>query len=307
MFRARDIRVKGDYTCMGSGLVTLDVIFRADSGEPEFMAGGSCGNVLTILSYLGWKSLPVVRLGCDIEGDRVVEDMGTWGVQDRFIERDPRTDSPKIMQRTYVGKNPRHTFSLRCAHGKRLPYARPFRLSSLRQIEDGIPTAHVFYFDRATPSSVEIARRQKRLGALIVFEPPRLRDEKNFRACVEISDILKHCGDAEPEDYGCIRPPLEIQTRGRKGLRYRTASMLPHTDWPWTRPLPWPWLGPRRSGRGGPLFLRAVLATCSTPSGRGPEASPAPAPARRQRRRVLRWPQGRGLCYSFVIRLLLVV
>lgn len=231
MLRVQDVCIKGDYTCMGSGLVTLDIIFRADSGEPEFMAGGSCGNVLTILSYLGWKSLPVIRLGCDIEGDRIVEDMGMWGVQDRFIERDDRIDSPRIIQRTYAGKNLRHTFSLRCAHGKRLPYVRPFRLSSLRRIEGEIPTTHVFYFDRATPSSLEIARRQKRLGALIVFEPPRLRDEKNFRACVEISDILKHCSDAEPEDYGCVRPPLEIQTRGRKGLRYRTVSMLPQTEW----------------------------------------------------------------------------
>lgn len=231
MLRAQDVCIKGDYTCLGSGLVTLDIIFRADSGEPEFMAGGSCGNVLTILSYLGWKSLPVIRLGCDIEGDRIIEDMGMWGVQDRFIERDDRIASPRIIQRTYAGKNPRHTFSLRCVHGKRLPYVRPFRLSSLRRIEDGIPTAHVFYFDRATPSSLEIARRQKRLGALIVFEPPRLRDEKNFRTCVEISDILKHCGDAEPEDYGCVNPPLEIQTRGRKGLRYRTANMLPRTEW----------------------------------------------------------------------------
>ena len=231
MINIRELSSGGDNTCMGSGLAVLDVIFRAGSDEPKFMAGGSCCNVLTILSYMGWKSFPVVRLGRDIEGDRIVEDITAWGVQDRFVERDPGMNTPRIIQRTYARKNPRHTFSPRCAHGKRLPYARPFRLSSLRQIEDRIPAAHVFYFDRATPSSLEIARRQKRLGALIVFEPPRLRDEKNFRACMEISDILKHCGDAEPEDYGCNRTPLEIQTRGGKGLRYRTAGMLPRTEW----------------------------------------------------------------------------
>lgn len=221
---------RGDYTCMGSGLAVLDVIFRAGSDEPKFMAGGSCCNVLTILSYLGWKSFPVVRLGCDVEGDRIVEDMMAWGVQDKFIERDPRINTSRIIQRTHAGENPRHVFSLRCVHGRWLPDMRVFRLDSLRRIEDKIPSVNVFYFDRAVPSALEIAKRQKQLGALVVFEPPRFLNDKNFRACLEVTDIFKHCSDVEPEDYGCARPPLEIQTRGRDGLRYR-ADMLSQTEW----------------------------------------------------------------------------
>ena len=217
-------------TCLGSGLVALDVIFRAGSDEPEFLAGGSCCNVLTILSYLGWRSFPIARLGCDVEGDRIVEDMRMWGVQNLFIDRDSRTDSPRIIQRTYAGERPRHRFSLRCTHGRWLPHQKPFRLDSLKRIEGEIPPANVFYFDRATPSSLQIARHQKQLGALVVFEPPKILDDKNFRECLEISDIFKHCYDSELNDFLHASPLLEIQTRGESGLRYRTR-MLSQSDW----------------------------------------------------------------------------
>ena len=50
----------------GSGPVTLDVAC-GESGGPGFFAGGSCGNVLTILSYPGWDSYPAARLGDDPE------------------------------------------------------------------------------------------------------------------------------------------------------------------------------------------------------------------------------------------------
>ena len=216
--------------CLGSGLVALDVIFHADSDKPAFLAGGSCCNVLTILSYFGWRSFPIARLGCDVEGDRIVEDIGIWGVQDRFIERDPKTQSPRIIQKIHSGKNPKHSFSLRCAHGRWLPRYKTFRLNSLKRIESEIPPAHVFYFDRASPSSLELARHQKKLGALIVFEPPKFLDNKNFRACLEVSDIFKHCYETYLEDSQCVQPPLEIQTRGKAGLRYR-SSILSQTKW----------------------------------------------------------------------------
>jgi len=53
-------------TCVGTGLIALDMVFNGDRGEsPRFWAGGSCGNVLTILAYLAWHSYPVARFGDD--------------------------------------------------------------------------------------------------------------------------------------------------------------------------------------------------------------------------------------------------
>lgn len=230
MYRIPSIPSTEEPTCLGTGLVVLDVILHANSTKPEFLAGGSCCNVLTILAYLGWRSFPIARLGCDVEGDRIIEDMRMWGVSDRFIKRDHEMHSPRIIQKIYAGDNPKHSFSLRCVHGRWLPQQKSFRLDSLRHIENMIPPADVFYFDRATPSSLKLARHQKEMGALVVFEPPKLLSNKNFKACLEISDILKHCFDSELEDRQYPRPPLEIQTRGKMGLRYR-SNMLSQTEW----------------------------------------------------------------------------
>ena len=218
-------------TCTGSGLVVLDVILNGDSNNPKFLAGGSCCNVLTILSYLGWNSIPIARLGKDTECDRIMEDIKKWGVNTKFIEMDSKISTPRIIEKIYSGKNPRHGFSLRCAHGKWLPDRKSFLLESLKQIENKIPPSKVYYFDRATPSSLLLAKQQKEKGALIVFEPPRLLDDKNFKSCIEISNIVKHCYDLKSNNNSLnMNIPLEIQTMGEKGLRYR-LNMLGQTKW----------------------------------------------------------------------------
>ena len=44
---------------VGTGLVALDIVINSDVHRPpQLWAGGTCGNVLTILSYLGWHAYP---------------------------------------------------------------------------------------------------------------------------------------------------------------------------------------------------------------------------------------------------------
>ena len=51
---------------VGTGLVALDVVMNSDAHQPpRLWAGGTCGNVLTSLSYLGWQAYPVSRLNKD--------------------------------------------------------------------------------------------------------------------------------------------------------------------------------------------------------------------------------------------------
>lgn len=210
-----------DPVCVGSGLIALDVIYRDRSAKPNFLAGGSCGNVLAILSYLGWDSYPIARLGDDVEGRRIIEDMKKWGVKTKFIQQEPGIDSPRIIERVFAGAKPHHKFHFKCEHGNWLPGRKPFLLKSLELIQDKIPAADVMYFDRATPSAYELARRLKQGNTIIVFEPPKLLDDPVFMRCLGIADVVKHCYKAQDEESE-ISIPLEIQTKSEDGLRYRT-------------------------------------------------------------------------------------
>lgn len=218
-----------DPICIGSGLIALDVIYKDHDAEPDFLAGGSCGNVLAILSYFGWNSFPIARLGDDVEGSRIIEDMKKWGVKTKFILQESGTNSPRIIERVFAEPKPHHRFYLKCEHGNWLPSRKSFLLKSLESIQDKIPIADVMYFDRATPSAYELARRLKQNNTIIFFEPPKFLDDPVFRRCLEISDVIKHCQQSQDERFK-ISVPLEIQTKSEDGLQYRT-NFLRNKEW----------------------------------------------------------------------------
>ncbi len=217
--------------CVGSGLVALDVIYKDGKTKPNFLAGGSCGNVLTILSFLGWNSYPVARLGTDNEGKRVIEDMRKWKVKTIFVEQDSTIKSPRIIERVFENKKPKHRFYLKCDHGNWLPHRKSFLLKSLQNIQHKLPQANVFYFDRANPSALETAKILKKQKAIIFFEPPKFLHDEVFLKCLEIADIVKHCYDqSDDTERTGVNIPLEIQTKGENGLRYK-AKFLNHKMW----------------------------------------------------------------------------
>ena len=63
----------------GTGLISLDIIVSMRPEEHYHWSGGTCGNVLTILSYLGWESFPIARLNSDTASVHVKSRHGTLG------------------------------------------------------------------------------------------------------------------------------------------------------------------------------------------------------------------------------------
>src|SRR5215831_3040640 len=60
----------------GAGLIALDLVISSDPQSPaRSWAGGTCGNVLSILAYLGWEAYPIARLNGDPASIRVLADM----------------------------------------------------------------------------------------------------------------------------------------------------------------------------------------------------------------------------------------
>ena len=210
-------------TCVGAGMTTLDMVHNG-SGRPDVYAGGSCTNVLVILSWLGWRAVNVARLGADPEGRAVLDDITRWGVVTDHISIEQGIETPRIIERLHP--DGRHTFRLRCRHGRWLPSHRPFLLRKVGGVIGAVGVPDVFYFDMATPAALEMARRFGEMGSIVVFEPQRIRNKRIFAECLKATDILKHCRrQAERDaDHGIV-PPLEIQTMGADGLRYRAGFL----------------------------------------------------------------------------------
>lgn len=214
---------------VGTGLIALDVIINAEDPRlSKRWAGGTCGNVLIILSYLGWDSYPVSRLNGETASRRVLRDLKKWKVHLDFAKSEPRVDTPIIIHkisRNGVGEAV-HRFSLRCPHcGSWLPTYKSITSSTAQRVAAKIGSPKVFFLDRISRGSLILAKASVDNGALVVFEPIGIEDPRLFREALELTHVLKY-SEERMHELGELklraRPLLEIETLGHKGLRYRS-------------------------------------------------------------------------------------
>ncbi len=218
--------------CVGSGFVALDlVLIGNDRSKPSFaLAGGSCGNVLTILAYLGWDSVPVLRLKNDREARKLVADLERWSVNTSFIRQEREGITPVVVQRicTAINGDCYHRFEWKSpTTGVSLPRYRPLPERIALEVSTQLPQPRVFFFDRPAKSALFLARQAKEKGALVFFEPTSIGESALFMECVAVSDVLKYSADRIPSLSflsAAFRPRLEIQTLGEDGLRYAFRS-----------------------------------------------------------------------------------
>jgi len=217
--------------CVGAGYVTLDAVLNGKLETPaKLWAGGSCGNVLTIMSYLGWSSYPIARLGYDPAATQVLSDLQSWGVNCSLIRQSDNYQTPIIIQRNIVNKSGilRHYFEFKCPYcGSQLPKFRPVLFNDIPEFTSIVPNTEVFYFDRVRRSSVELAKYYKQQGALIFFEPSSIKSSSLFVECLQIADIVKYSTDrVENIEQLCETPKwkLEIATAGSSGLDFRLLN-----------------------------------------------------------------------------------
>ena len=232
----RRVRVAGQPTVVGMGLVALDVVIAEPSDrEARFFCGGTCGNVLTILSYLGWAASAVARLRRGTTADRVIGDLERFGVSTEFISRGWDGSTPVIIHRIRCSRKGEayHTFSWRCPScGARLPGYRPVLGSVAAQVAGDMGDRDVFFFDRASRGALTVARALRERGSVILFEPSSVGELRLFREAWTLAHIVKYSHErlrdmadldfAQGQREGVL---VEIETLGRGGARYR--SRLP--------------------------------------------------------------------------------
>lgn len=212
---------------IGTGLIALDVVMIAGSDIVQFYAGGSCGNVLTILSYLGWSAFPISRQANNVASELLSKDLKRWKIHEDLITYTSDGSTPIIIHRIMKDKNgtAKHRFEFKNPEdGTYLPSYKPFLAKDVNRVVENDINPRVFYFDRINRASIDLAKKYKIKGATIIFEPSSLKDEKNSTEALNIADVIKFATDRIP-DYDDLfnvgRVPLEIKTLGENGLMFR--------------------------------------------------------------------------------------
>jgi len=224
---------------VGTGLISLDAVFGVDNNsEPKYWAGGTCGNVLSILSYLGWNSYPIGIIGQDNASKLAILDMKQVGVKTKFLEQDNSFDTPIVVEqiKNNAKGEARHSFMWTCPNcGAKLPLYRTVPINRARVLVDQLPVSSVFFFDRVSRGILHMAEAYAAQGSLIVFEPSGVKEAKLFQEAVSLSHIVKysHQRMSRLNLPAYPVPSLEIETMGASGLRYRTSSGISYSTKHW--------------------------------------------------------------------------
>jgi fructokinase len=213
----------------GTGLISLDIIIKnGDLEASKRHAGGTCGNVLTILSYLGWEAYPISRLNDNAAAKRIFDDFKRWGVNTKFASLSPQVDAPIIIQNVIQKSDGSvlHKFSLKCPHCRSwLPTYKHITIDIVDTVKSLIPVPKVFFLDRLSRGILNLAQSFADKGAIIVFEPSGIENPKLFAEALKITHILKYSNERiqNLEEKGfSVNVPLEIETMGKDGLRFRS-------------------------------------------------------------------------------------
>lgn len=216
----------------GAGFVTLDVSLDQASQVTYRGVGGTTGNVLSILAFLGWRSMPVMRVGRDHIGRAVLREFQELGVDVRHIGAESTLETPLIFQfASQPTSPPRYGFACPTC-GKARRFTRELVDTGFQAALQDVSSTNVFFFDRVTPGAVEMAEAAREGGAVVFFEPSAvLPDSALFAKALRAAHVVKYSADriagslSDLLDSGFI----EIQTLGAKGLRFRRHSLVP--DW----------------------------------------------------------------------------
>jgi fructokinase len=217
---------------IGIGLVALDIVI--DEGTDERVgawAGGSCGNVVSILSWMGWDAAPVARLD-DTQNSRIVrDDLRRWDVDERWLSLGSSVPAPVYVERLRATGNGMvtHRFDRFCPScGGRLPRYQPVVRDALAPVIESLERWGVLYVDRPSAGAVLLAQKARTQGLLVFFEPSARGTPAQLAALAAEADVVKYSVDRLTQDdralIAAAAPTLEVETLGAAGLRYRYAG-----------------------------------------------------------------------------------
>lgn len=204
----------------GTGFTVLDRLYEDDFHSGEAL-GGSCGNVLLTLALLDRTVAPVLTLGKDNVGDKLVDEFKSAGADTRYIRRDWNLASPVLAQNLDTLRG-QHSFSFFCPETREpFPVYQPISRDDVDEAVEALDSCSVFYTDRINDAILDAMKRSREAGALVFFEPSEIIKDELFIEAVTYTSILKFSSDRINESefiYQGSPGMISIVTHGSDGL-----------------------------------------------------------------------------------------
>ena len=183
------VKEKNGLTCLGVGTFPLDnlmVKHSKDDVETIYQhVGGTAGNVMSILAWMGWHTLPAARLDDSEVGYQLKADLESYGCDTRYLTNTPDggTTILDIIHKTGRDGKPKMTLTAHSPRGGRFVNYRFWTLKQVQQLFDSLEEMpDVFFFDRCAPGNILLAQLFHERGVLVYYEPNEPVDRNFLRA-----------------------------------------------------------------------------------------------------------------------------
>ena len=221
-------------TCLGAGTFPLDNLQEKTGKDIKTIyqhVGGTCGNVMSILAWMGWHTLPAARLDNSETGLLIKADLESYGCDTRLVSNTPDggTTILDIIHKTGRDGKPKTAYMAHSPRGGRFVNHRFWTQKQAQALFDSLEEMpDVFFFDRCAPGNILLAQLFHERGVLVYYEPNEPVD-RNFLRAVTASDIVKFSNEKHPDVSFTegFTDKLFIQTMNEKGLRFKLRA----EDW----------------------------------------------------------------------------
>lgn len=222
---------------IGTGIFNLDIIVVRDYPQWPLPrpftdrvvleeVGGTCGNVMSILAWMGWDAKPIACLDHSPEGLKITEDLKRYGCDCRYVTNTPGGGTTILRCTHKKDRDGNHVMSVRAGSpgGSRFPKRHFLRARDEAPafLDLLVEMPSVFFFDDPAAGNRLLARVMKERGVLVYFEPSKVVTNADLEA-VRSSDIVKFSDENVPDVSFVDGFPdkVFIQTMGAKGVRYK--------------------------------------------------------------------------------------
>ena len=218
-------------TCLGVGTFPLDNLQEKNGKDVKTIyqhVGGTCGNVMSILAWMGWHTLPAARIDDSETGLLIKADLESYGCDTRFVSNTPDGGTTILDIIHKIGRDgkPKTAYMPHSPRGGRFVNHRFWTLKQAQALFDSLEEMpDVFFFDRCAPGNILLAQLFHERGVLVYYEPNEPVD-RNFLRAVAASDIVKFSDEKHPDVSFTegFTDKLFIQTLNEKGLRFKLRA-----------------------------------------------------------------------------------